>query len=51
MQNEMIEVKPLLLWICSDDEGNRMMDFLFEEDARKYALKYGYTVGWEEASE
>jgi len=43
--------KPIEIWVCSDDEGNRMMEFLFEEDAREYAMKYNLTVGWEESNE
>jgi hypothetical protein len=34
-------------WFASDDDGNEMASFTSQEDAREYAIRYGYTIGWE----
>ncbi len=35
------------MWFATDGFGSKMGRFYDEMDAREYAMKYGYTVGWE----
>ena len=34
-------------WFATDGNGNEMASFVTEMDAREYAMRYGYTIGWE----
>ena len=34
------------IWFATDGQGNNMGTFVLESDARQFAMKYGYTVGW-----
>ena len=34
-------------WFVTDGQGNNMGNFVLESSAREYALKYGYSVGWQ----
>lgn len=34
------------IWFATDGYGNEMGTFVLESDARQFAMKYGYTVGW-----
>lgn len=34
------------IWFATDGYGNQMGTFVLESDARQFAMKYGYTVGW-----
>ena len=43
-ENYLLETK--YIWFATDGNGNEMATFVTETDAREYAMKYGYTVGW-----
>tara|TARA_R110002012_G_scaffold275086_1_gene461582 strand:+ start:354 stop:542 length:189 start_codon:yes stop_codon:yes gene_type:complete len=40
-------IKENIMWFATDGFGSKMGEFYDEMDAREYAMKYGYTVGWE----
>jgi len=43
-KNKLPEVE--YVWFATDGYGNEMGTFVLESDARQFAMKYGYTVGW-----
>jgi|TARA_B110000211_G_C13726360_1_gene398296 hypothetical protein len=44
-ENYLLETK--YIWFATDGNGNEMATFVTETDAREYAMKYGYSVGYE----